>query len=383
LYAHLLLAALFPGFASSPAVVEFRKEMTTMYLSRQGLIGEGLMNKILRIRFSWIVVPLLLSALACSFPQLTAQAVPPPTLAIPPSVAPPADTATPPFQGAIPVGLPAKRADQAGDVDSSANAYRKMVSGGDVFVHNLYERPFNANTMDKYFPYLDIVDTQGFKDDTWGYATITLENADANGKLPGQYAVELDLDKNGRGDWLIRVANPSSTEWSTERVRAWKDSDGDIGGVAIMAADTIPRGGNGYETLVFDQGKGTLTDGAWARIKSDDPKTVEIAFKLSMLGNPSSYAMGAWAGTTIDPALFDYDDHMTHAQAGSPIPGYVVYPLKAMAEIDNTCRLAIGFVPNGKEPGLCVTVQRLGEASPPCIPKPCSLFAAMCPATCP
>jgi hypothetical protein len=142
--------------------------------------------------------------------------------------------------------------------------------------------------------------------------------------------------------------------------------------VAIMTADSNPRGGNGYETLVFDEGKGSLVDGAWARILSNDPRTVVIAFQLSMLGNPASYAMGTWAGTSIDPAMFDYHDHMTHIQAGSPIPDYTVYPLKGMAEIDNTCRLAIGFEPTGKEPGLCATIQqREGEDSSHCVPKIC------------
>jgi hypothetical protein len=49
---------------------------------------------------------------------------------------------------------------------------------------------------------------------------------------------------------------------------------------------------------------------------------------------------------------------MTHIQAGSPNPGYEVYPLKDMAEIDNTCRLAVGFAPTGKELGLCATVEQ-------------------------
>jgi hypothetical protein len=142
-----------------------------------------------------------------------------------------------------------------------------------------------------------------------------------------------------------------------------------VGGVAIMTADSHPRGGDGYEQAVFDQGNGSLTDGAWARISTEDPKTVELAFKLEMLGSPASYAMSAWAGTTVDPAMFDYHDQMTHIQAGSPNPGYEVYPLKDMAEIDNTCRLAIGFAPTGKEPGLCTTVEKKeaeggGEACP-------------------
>ena len=107
----------------------------------------------------------------------------------------------------MPVGLPGEHADQAGDINSSPNAHRAMVSGGDVFVHGLYERPFNTDPMDKYFAYLDIVDAKGYMDDTWGYASITLEKTDANGALPGQYAVELDIDREGRGEWLIRVSS--------------------------------------------------------------------------------------------------------------------------------------------------------------------------------
>jgi hypothetical protein len=346
------------------------------------------MNKTMRIRLYWGVIPLLLSVLACNLgTPMAREALPStatPAAAIPPSAAPPPSyTATVPFQGAMPVQLPGQRADHAGDIDSSANAHRQMVSGGDVFVHGLYERPFNAVTMDTYFPYLDIVDTQGFKDGTWGYATITLQNTDPNGDLPAQYGIELDLDRDGRGDWLILTSSPASTQWTTQGVRAWRNSNGDIGGVAVMAADTHPRGGDGYEVQAFDQGQGSLIDGAWTRISDSDPKTVELAFKLEMLGSSGSYAMGAWAGSTVDPGMFDYHDHMTHLQAGSPNPGYEVYPLKDMAEIDNTCRLAVGFAPTGKEPGLCQTVQKQeGEGNVPCY-CPQSPAGANIPCDCP
>ena len=104
------------------------------------------------------------------------------------------------------------------------------------------------------------------------------------------------------------------------------------------------------------------------RISPNDPKSVQIAFKLSMIGSPSSFAMGAWAGANIDPSMFDYNDHMTHVQAGDPNQGYPqVYPIKALAEIDNTCRLAIGFVPKGNEPGLCKTIVP-GKPNPPAVP---------------
>jgi len=247
-------------------------------------------------------------------------------------------------------------------------ATAKGVSGGDVFVQGLYERPFNANTMDTYFPYMDIVQIKGFMDDTWGYLEITLAGTDKNGQLPAQYAAELDLKKEGRGDWLIRASNPSSTTWTTQGVQAWKDTDGDVGGAAPLLADNNLSGGDGYETLVFDQGKGSLADGAWVRISPNDPKTVQIAFKLSMVGSPSSFAMGAWAGANIDPSMFDYNDHMTHAQAGDPNQSYPeVYPIKALAEIDNTCRLAMGFVPTSTVPGLCEVpqLQHGGGAVPP------------------
>ena len=75
-------------------------------------------------------------------------------------------------------------------------------------------------------------------------------------RLPGQYGVELDLDRDGRGEWLIRVAAPGSTDWSRQGVQAWTETNGDVGGVAIMTADSKPRGGDGYDELVFDEGKG-------------------------------------------------------------------------------------------------------------------------------
>ena len=305
-------------------------------------------------RLAWMLGALLVVVLACQGTGSASNSGTPTSQA---------NTTTSPTQAATlisampPANLPATALDQADDVNSSSMATAKSVSSGDYFVQGIYERPFNANTMDTYFPYMDIVHIQGFMDDTWGYLEITMAGADQNGKLPAQYAAELDINKQGRGEYLIRASNPASTTWTTQGVQAWKDTDGDVGGVVPLLADAKPDGGDGYETLIFDQGKGSLADGAWERISPNDPKTVQIAFKLSMIGNPSSFAMGAWAGANIDPSMFDYNDHMTHAQAGDPNQGYPqVYPIKALAEIDNTCRLAIGFVPTGKEPGLCKTI---------------------------
>ena len=308
-------------------------------------------------RLIWVSSALIIAALACQGTKSAPSTLTNPPLPPPTSVPPQATSAT--VQNSdVPAVLPLKALDTEGDVDSSSMASAKGVSGGDVFAQGLFERPFNANTMDTYFPYTDIVQIKGYKDDTWGYLEITLSGTDKTGKLPVQYAAEFDLNKVGRGEYLIRASNPSSTSWTTQGVQAWKDTDRDVGGVVAMMADAKPDGGDGYETLVFDQGKGDTPDGAWVRISPNDPKTVQFAFKLSMLGNPSSFAMGAWAGENIDPSKFDYNDHMTHAQAGDPNQGYPqVYPIKDLAKIDNTCRLAVGFVPTTNVPGLCGTPQ--------------------------
>jgi hypothetical protein len=43
------------------------------------------------------------------------------------------------------------------------------------------------------------------------------------------------------------------------------------------------------------------------------------------------------------------------------------YPIKAVHEIDNSCRMAVGFQPTGLEPGLCEVFipQRIGDPSSP------------------
>jgi hypothetical protein len=323
-------------------------------------------------RFVGMLGLLAIAALACGLPGASTGSSAAPTEPII-AAGSTSSPAAPRQAGVAPVGLPDKRADQAGDVNSSVDARKKMVPGGDEFVNGLYERPFNANTMDTYFPYLDIVDAQAYVDDTWGYATITMDGTDANEKLPGKYGVELDLNKDGRGEWLILASNPASTDWTTQGVQAWKDDNSDIGGDVPLVADKNPTGGNGYEKLVFDQGQGSNVDGAWVRVSASDPNTITLAFKLEMLGGPKSFALGAWAGSadSLNPAKFDFNDQMTHAEAGSPLPTFKVYPLKALSEVDNTCRLAVGFAPTGKEPGLCATVaKRQGESAScqPCRP---------------
>jgi hypothetical protein len=236
---------------------------------------------------------------------------------------------------------------------SSLNAARALL--GDRFTNGRFERPYNANTMDVYFPHLDIDRAVVYPEDaTWVYAVITMVGRDANNSFTGQYAIELDLDRNGFGEFLIMADNPSSTDWTTQGVRVYQDANGDIGGVDPVLSDSTGASSDGYEALLFDQGAGDDADLAWVRLDPADPNSFQIAYKQSLLTGQDKYTAGLWAGTQLDPALFDYNDHFTHEQAGAGDASLAnFYPIKGLAEFDNTCRQAIGYDATGLEPGIC------------------------------
>ena len=239
------------------------------------------------------------------------------------------------------------------DRDSSSTAPQRAANGGENFAANLYERPFNANTMDIYYPDLDIKLAKLDRSGTWVYVEIEMVNVNQNGGMNGNYGVELDLDLDGRGDWLILASQPKAT-WSTEGVRVWTDSNNDIGNDYPVYSDP-PQRGNGYDQLFFDQGNNPDPDIAWARVSPQNPAIIQLAFKFSLIANDNSFMWGAWTDQGVfNPAFYDYNDHFTHDEAGSPLPGLQkYYPLKALFEVDNTCRESIGFVLAGDEPGAC------------------------------
>ncbi len=277
----------------------------------------------------------------------------------------------------IPADLPEKRSSHAGDHDSSTSAAIKQAAGGDRFTFAKFERPFNANTMDVYYPNLDIVDTYVFQDDTWIYGTLQMKGRDANEALPNRYALELDLDLDGKGDWLIIVSNPSSKDWTVEGVEVYQDTNKDVGNISAMYTDKDAVG-DGFETLIFGQGTGNDPDTAWVRISPTDPNSVEISIKRSVLGNPGKFLINMWAGNSLlDPALFDINDHFSHEQAGAADAGLeLFYPIKEVAEIDNSCRMAVGFEPTGQEPGLCEIFIPVIPGEPP--PTGCQLSQLIC-----
>ncbi len=305
--------------------------------------------------------------LAACAPQVQSQATEPPppqatelpatvplaTEAVVPEASPTAAAASVQHTS-VPGDLPAGKGLFLGDQSTISSLNKERAFAGDRFTLGRFERPYNANTMDTYFPYLDIVSANFYQDATWVYAVITLVGPDANNALPAKYAVEADLNLDGRGDLLVLVDHPSSAEWTTDRVQVLEDGNGDVGGENIVNSDSEGKG-DGYEKVVFDQGKGDDPDAAWVRLAPNDPKSLQIAFKASLLGGHSAYLAGIWAGTdALNPALFDLNDHFTHEQAGEANPDIAnFYPIKGLSELDNTCRVAIGFTPSGNEPAVC------------------------------
>ncbi|MFZ5879213.1 MAG: hypothetical protein ACOY0R_07575 [Chloroflexota bacterium] len=262
-----------------------------------------------------------------------------------------AQPASPPSPALVqlrtPSDMPAVPGSQMSDADSSTFASELRAPGGDDFDINLFERPFNGGEMNIYYPDVDIIRAAAAEDRTWLYFGITLAGPRGDG-LYGNYGIELDLDVDGRGDYFISTLTPGR-EWSTSGVRIWFDRNGDVGNSLPYVSD-LPKVGDGYEALLFDQGNGDAPDLAWARIDPLDPNRVQIALMRSVIAGDPVYAWLAWAGRDpFKPAWFDYNDYFTFEQAGSPLktlPRY--YPLKDLAGVDNTCRAPVGFTAFGQ-----------------------------------
>jgi hypothetical protein len=240
------------------------------------------------------------------------------------------------------------------DQDSSKTAPQHQPGGGDDFMSNLYERPFSANAQDKYYPDIDIQETSLSADTDWIYVAINLKSTDPQSNtLDGQYGVEIDFNMDGRGDLLVTADKPGA-EWSTDRVQAYIDNNKNVGNNTPIKSDP-PQSGDGYETLVFDKGSGQDADAAWARVSPSNANVVLIAFKKTLYNNNMQFLWGAWAERLIkNPGWMDYNDHFTFVEAGSPLASVTqYYPMKALAELDNTCRWTVGFQGVGNEPGIC------------------------------
>lgn len=246
------------------------------------------------------------------------------------------------------------------DTDSSSGS----VTGGDDFVANLFERPFTESDM-VYRPDIDINKAEMSEDNTFYYLTLYLHGTDPDGNLQGSYGVEIDINRDGRGDLFVIANQPASSEWDIEGVSVHKDPNKDVGGTSIMRPES-GYSGDGYEQVLFSAEVLDDPDMAWARVGTGSPPSVTIAFKKSLLGNASTFVWGVWAAENLlDPALIDLHDNFNQNEAGSPYQSHSTYPLAALNLVDNTCRETYKFEAESPIPGLCY---RPEEPEPTAVP---------------
>ena len=193
-----------------------------------------------------------------------------------------------------------------------------------------------------YLPYLDIEIAQLGLDIDWYY--LRIKSYEASVPSDGSaffYYLEFDLNFDGRGDQMIVVENlmMETTEWTVEGVSAWKDANDDVGGATATKSDP-ENPGDGYETLVFDEGAGDDADLIWARRTSSSSPWIEIAFKKALLEGDASFAWmaGALQGE-FNPQAFDLVDTYTE-----------------LFQVDNTCTLEYNSTTRGLRNG-CRVIQ--------------------------
>jgi hypothetical protein len=238
------------------------------------------------------------------------------------------------------------------DPSSKSTAADRQTSS-DNFQILFLERPFTANVMD-YQSHLDITRGEISVSSPWVYVTIFLEGSPPTDST-ALYGIEIDLDRDGRGDWLVYGQVPETSDWTSKDTRIYYDSDNDVGDGTPIQADGSGAGLNGFDDMKFDQGYNTTDpDAGWVRRDPSNPSRVQLAFKYAFIGSPSDFLWGVWSDEgPKTPAWFDYNDHFTLAEAGSPVKNSSQYPLKALYSVDNTCRFAYGFTPTTQYPGMC------------------------------
>lgn len=251
-------------------------------------------------------------------------------------------------------GVPGEPAEVLGFVvDRSSAAFageRRTIA--DDYASLVLERPFTQQAMD-YLPFVDILRAEIAADAQWVYVSISLVGAAPAG-APVVYAVELDVDRDGRGDWLIVAATPLASAWTHDGVQVLQDADRDVGGARALAPDAPDPQADGYEMVAYGTGDEAGVNPAWARLSLDPSARVQFALSRDWLGDEAHLLWGVWADAGLrNPRLFDYHDRFTGQEAGSPLSSSADYPLKRLASVDNSCRWVFGFAPAGSEPGLC------------------------------
>ncbi len=236
------------------------------------------------------------------------------------------------------------------EIDTANTADRKLALG-DSFRLNNFERPFTPNDM-VYHPETDLVRLLLSKDADFYYFTLELSGVDEETNYPSAaYGIEIDTDRNGRGDFLLWAQGDSSTEWNIDNVMLLHDNNEDVGGSLPVRPDN--NSGDGFDEILFSEDVLDDPDSAWKRVDPASTSSIQLAVKTTLIDN-SSFFWRAWAdGSQMDPSQFDYNDSISESQAGSPNTTSKFYPVGGLYLMDSTCWIAYNFRPTGFEIGGC------------------------------
>ncbi len=148
---------------------------------------------------------------------------------------------------------------------------------GDQYLINRYERPFTVE-MEEYHGYLDIILANMKVNPPWIYIDVYFADI-----LPdvvnAKYAIEFDVDEDGRGDYLVQAALPAPGEWTTAGVNIFEDQDNDVGGSLPHFPDIDDIASTGYELILFESGLGDDPDQAWIRRNPEENTSLQFAIK--------------------------------------------------------------------------------------------------------
>lgn len=231
--------------------------------------------------------------------------------------------------------------------------------GCDSWQIQRYERPFNAIDQNVFFPDLDVWFGNLGRSGDWFYLNIEVAGLMTGSSFPnGSYGIEIDLDQDRRGDILILATGPGksfSSEWSTEGVQVWLDTDNDVGFRFPDQPDN-PATGNGYDLLAFDQGQGDSAYTAWSRVITEKQPNIEIAFKSTVIGESSAFRWWVWSDAGVqNPGLFDYQDAFSNEMAGDVYQNAPFFPANQLFALDNTCAAVWGMV-SIEDAGTCTPI---------------------------
>jgi len=167
---------------------------------------------------------------------------------------------------------------------------------------------------------------------------------------------------------MLVIGGPmTEAAWATAAMRAYLDTDKNVGGSRPRLAESPVAEWDGFETQREDAISAQPQALVWIRSSSGDAPGIQIAVARWMIGAPEAFAWRAWAqGAGFNPGRQEYNDFHSLEAAGSPYPTSAYYPSKSLVAIDNTCVVSFGTVPTETLPGYCGTrVDLRGAAGEP------------------